>query len=216
MEKIKEKINNINMTWKKVIIFAIIIGIYTGIVMLLPFLNKTSFQDIGISYEMWVLFAVIIVVNCKNGIDAMIKCFVFFLISQPIIYIVEILFGNLSFEMGLYYYKSIWLPVTFLTLPGGVIAYYCKKQNVLGSIILGLGNTILSILGFCYVINVITEYPYHLLSAVFCFSTIFLISNCIQEKKKNKIIACIIPFVLLIVGIVIVKEMGLYFVSNVF
>lgn len=146
----------------------------------------------------------------------MLKCFVFFLISQPIIYLVEVLFGKISFEMGWYYYRTIWLPVTFLTLPGGLIAYYCKKQNIFGSIILSLGNTILSFLGFCYTINSIIEFPYHLLSAIFCFTTIFLMSNCIQQKKINKIIACIIPFVLLIFGIIIIKELGLYFVSNVF
>ena len=36
------------------------------------------------------ILAIFIIVNCKNSKDAIIKCFVFFLISQPLIYLVEI------------------------------------------------------------------------------------------------------------------------------
>ncbi len=47
---------NIKMTWSKVVIFALVIGIYVGIIMDINFLYGTSFQDIGIQYEWWVLF----------------------------------------------------------------------------------------------------------------------------------------------------------------
>lgn len=43
----------IKMTWLKVIIFAAVAGIYTGAVMLIPVLEDTSFQDIGIAYYDW-------------------------------------------------------------------------------------------------------------------------------------------------------------------
>ena len=152
MERIFGKLK---MSWLFVILFAVIAGVYTGAVMLIPFLENTSFQDIGISYEWWVVFAVIIVVNCKKSWEAMLKCFVLFLISQPLVYLVEVLFGTLSAEMAMYYYRSIWLPMTFLTLPGGFIAFYCKKQNALGAVVLGLGNTILLILGIAYCLEAI-------------------------------------------------------------
>ena len=90
----------LKMTWLKVIAFAIIAGLYTGAVMLMPFLKETSFQDIGIMFEWWVVFAVIVVVNCDKCWDAMLKCFAFFLISQPLIYLTEIVFGSMSFETG--------------------------------------------------------------------------------------------------------------------
>ena len=64
----------INMTWLKIIIFAVCVGVYSGVVMLIPALENTSFQDIGIAYEWWVIFAVIIVVNCEKNWEAMLKC----------------------------------------------------------------------------------------------------------------------------------------------
>lgn len=54
------------MTWIRVILFAVIAGVYTGLVMFVPAFEDTSFQDIGKLYEWWVIFAVIVVVNCKR------------------------------------------------------------------------------------------------------------------------------------------------------
>lgn len=196
------------MTWLKVILFAIIAGIYTGLVMIVPFLKETSFQDIGISYEWWVIFAVIIVVNCEKSWEAMLKCFVFFLISQPLVYLVEILFGSLSFEMGWNYYHSIWLPMTVLTLPGGFVAYFCKKQNFLGGIILGLGNTIQAVMALVYFGTTIKHFPFHLLSALVCVGSIVVMSVFIQKEKKNRLVAILTPIVLTAAILVLAKATG--------
>ena len=51
----------INMTWKKVILFAIICGVYTGVMTLIPATKDTSFRDISISFEWWILFAILII-----------------------------------------------------------------------------------------------------------------------------------------------------------
>ena len=82
----------INMTWKKVIIFALITGVYTGLINLVPFLYETSFRDIAVNIEWWVLFGVIIASNCKKPLESGLKIFVFFLISQPMVYLVEMPF----------------------------------------------------------------------------------------------------------------------------
>lgn len=176
--------------------------------MLVPRLEGTSFQDIGISYEWWVIFAVIIVVNCKNCWGAMLKCFVFFLISQPIVYIVEILFGSLSFDMGWYYYSNFWLPMTFLTLPGGLIAYFCRKQNVLGGIVLGLGNTIQASLVLVYFGMAIKQFPFHLLSGLVCVASIIVMTLFIQKKKAIRLIAILLPIVLTAAIAVLAKMSG--------
>ena len=86
------------MSWKNVILMAIVTAIITAVLKLLPFLNGTSFQDIAINLECWILFAVFIIVNCKNYKDAAIKCFVFFLISQPLIYFTEVIIDVLIFK----------------------------------------------------------------------------------------------------------------------
>ncbi len=206
----------LKMSWLAVILFAIVAGVYTGTVMLIPALEGTSFQDIGIAYEWWIIFAVIIVVNCKKSWEAMLKCFTFFFISQPVVYAVEVLFGSLPLDKALYYYLGIWLPMIILTLPGGFIAYFCKKQNVFGTIILGLGNTMLTVLGIYYLVETIRRFPYHLLSAVVCFAAIVILSLCIQKKKANRWIAILLPLVLAGLALVLMKLTGRVLVPGLF
>lgn len=198
----------LRMRWHAVVLFAVAAGVYTGAVMLFDILKDTSFQDIGISYEWWVIFAVIIVVNCDKSWEATLKCFVFFLISQPLVFAVQILFGTLSLDMGWYYYRSIWLPATFLTLPGGFIAYYCKKQNIFGAVILGLGNTIQAVLGVYYVAQAVRSFPHHLLSGIVCFGSIFLMGLQIQREKKNQLISIMVPLILTVIFAVYCKMSG--------
>ena len=57
---------SLKMSWPSVILFAAAAGVYTGTVMLVDVLKDTSFQDLGATYEWWVIFAVIIVVNCSR------------------------------------------------------------------------------------------------------------------------------------------------------
>ncbi len=192
----KKLYGGLKMSWLTVILFAAAAGVYTGIVMLADALEGTSFQDIGIAYEWWVIFAVIIVVNCDRNREAMLKCFVFFLISQPLVYLVQILFGPLTVSQAWYYYRTIWLPATFLTLPGGFIAYYCKKQNMLGAVILGLGNTIQAFMGVSYLCQAFKSFPHHLLSGIVCFASIFIMSFYIQKEKKYRLVSVLLALIL--------------------
>ena len=192
----------IRMTWLKVIVFAIAAGAYTGAVMLIPALRNTSFQDIGIAFEWWVIFAVIVVVNCTKSWEAALKCFLFFLISQPMVYIVEMVFGGLSFEMAWYYYRAVWFKATLLTLPGGFIAYFCKKQNFWGSVVMALGNTIMAAMGYYYFTQLTGHFPHHLLSMLVCLAGIFVMGLCIQKNTHGRIIAIAGPFVLVAVGLI--------------
>ena len=193
--KIQHLYGQINMTWLKVILFAVITGAYTGLIMLVPALNNTSFQDIGTYYEWWVIFAVIIVVNCKKNWEAMLKCFVFFLISQPIVFAVEVLFNHITVDQAIQYYR-IWLIPTILTIPGGFIAFHCKKQNTLGAIVLGLGNTIQFVLGVMYIVFCAKDFPHHILSLLVSLASIFVMSFAIQKEKKNRLISLILPVAL--------------------
>lgn len=204
----KRLFGDLKMTWIKVILFAVFAGVYTGAINSVPLLKDTSFQDIAISYEWWVVFAVIVVVNCKKGWEAMLKCFVFFLISQPLVYLTEIALGALAPEMGWYYYRAIWGPATLLTIPGGFIAYYCKKQNILGAVILGLGNTIQALLALSYFGMAFKAFPHHLLSAIFCVISIFVMTLCIHKEKRNRLISLLLPIVLTLVILVLLTLDG--------
>lgn len=58
----KKLFGEIDLTWKKLIIFAVAAGgIYTAIMVLLPFTANTSFRDIAVYFEWWILFGIIIV-----------------------------------------------------------------------------------------------------------------------------------------------------------
>ncbi len=192
----------LRMTWRNVILFAIAAGAYTGAVMLIPALRNTSFQDIGIAFEWWVIFAVIVVVNCNKSWEAMLKCFVFFLISQPMVYLVEMIFGSLSFEMAWYYYRAVWFKATLLTLPGGFIAFFCKKQNIFGSIVMALGNTILAAMGFYYFTKMVEDFPHHIISLAVCVAGILVMGICIQKAALRRVIAVAGPLVLAAVGLI--------------
>ena len=78
----------LNITWPKLIIWAIIAGVYTGIMAMIPAARDTSFADISITFEVWILFGILIIMNSKTAVESALKCFVFFLISQPIVYLV--------------------------------------------------------------------------------------------------------------------------------
>lgn len=86
MKKLFAALGTLPMTWPVVCAFAAIIGIYVGVINQIPILYDTSFRDIAVTYEWWVLFALLIVSNCKSAREAGMKCLVFFLISQPIIH----------------------------------------------------------------------------------------------------------------------------------
>lgn len=202
------KQRNLKMNWRTVLLFAAAAGLYTGAVMLIPFLKDTSFQDIGVHYEWWVIFAVLIAANCEKSWEAMLKCFVFFLISQPLVYLVEILAGALSWEQGLHYYLTIWLPVTFLTLPGGFVAFFCKKQKALGAAVLGLGNTVQTVLALAYLGMTVRSFPRHLLSCLVCVGSVIGMTLLLQKEKKNRLIALLLPVVLTALLFAVLKATG--------
>ena len=91
MEKciMKKIFGGINLTWPKLVIMAIIMGVYTAIMAMLPITSDTSFSDLAVTFEVWILFGVFIIMNSKSPIDSALKCLVFFVISQPLIYLVQ-------------------------------------------------------------------------------------------------------------------------------
>ena len=189
---------NINLTWKKLIIFSIIIGIYTGIIALIPFLKDTSFKDISISFEWWILFGILIILNSKSNKDSALKCFVFFLISQPLVYLVQVPFVEEGFNIFRYY--NTWFIWTLLTLPMGYIGYFLKKDKWWGLVIL---IPILLFLGshyYNFLNSVIMYFPNHLISMIFCLLCIIILPIYIFKNKRIKYIGLIISILIIIVS----------------
>lgn len=201
MKALEKLFGGIDLTWKKLIIFAIIAGVYTAVMAILPIAEDTSFEDITISFEWWILFGIIIIINSKSNLDSALKCFVFFLISQPLVYLIQVPFNPYGF--GIFIYYRYWFIWTLLTIPMGFIGYYMKKNKwwgilILTPMLLFLGEHISGFLS-----ETIFSFPYHLLSLIFCIVTMYIYVLFIFKDKKIKIAGVIISSIIILVTVVV-------------
>lgn len=186
MEKIKKLFGNFEMTWKRLIIFSVICGIYTAAVLLMPALKDNALREIGVGYECWFLLAIFVVSNCRDYKDAAIKCFVFFLISQPLVYILEsiILKDNLLKQ-----YYLPWFIKTLLTLPGGAVAYQIKRKDLLGSVILAVAGSCVSAIGIFYFIYSIRNHNIsYTIYGIVLIICVIILGLIFCDIKKNRIV----------------------------
>ncbi len=195
----KKLFGGIDLTWKKLIIFALSSALYTAIMALLPPLKNTSFHDIVVTFEVWILFGMIIIMNSKSAKDSALKCFVFFLISQPLVYLIQVPFNKLGF--GIFNYYGYWFKWTILTIPMGFVGYYMKKEKWYSVLILTLGILFLGFGSYeLYLKETIFNFPYHLLTTLFCLITMLLYPLYVFNNKKTKTISFIIS-ILIVIGL---------------
>lgn len=186
----------LNITWWKLILFAVICGVYTGVMALLPMAKDTSFQDITMTFECWILFAVIIIVNSKSPLDSALKVFVFFLVSQPLVYLVQAPFHPDGLTLFRFY--PPWFLWTVLTFPAAFVGHYLKKDKWWGLLIL---TPVLGFLGYHYMTffrEAVHDFPHHLLSAVFCAATMLIYPLFIFKNKKLRAIGAAISVVIIL------------------
>ena len=193
----KKLFGELDLTWPKLIIFAILAGVYTGVMAIIPQARDTSFADITISFEWWILFGTIIIMNSKSNLDSGLKCIVFFLISQPLVYLVQVPFNDVL-GWGIFTYYKGWFIWTLFTFPMGFIGYWLKKDKwwglfIIVPVMLFLGIHYSGFLRECW-----TYFPHHLLSAIFCAAVIILFALYIFKDKKVRKIALIIAICILI------------------
>ena len=183
----KKLFGGINLTWKKLIIFAIIAGTYTAIMALLPITKDTSFRDIAITFEWWIFFGIIIISNSKSPFDSALKCFVFFLISQPLVYLIQVPFSSMGWSLFGYY--RYWFYWTLACFPMGYIGYFIKKKNWLSVLILSPMIVFLVLLGLGFINKAIESFPHHIISGIACFLMIIIVVLSIFDNKKLKLIS---------------------------
>lgn len=192
----KKLFGGIDLTWPKLICFAVIAGLYTGLMAYLPMAKGTSFADISITFEWWILFGILIIMNSKSPIDSALKCFIFFLISQPIVYLVQVPFNVLGW--GIFSYYRNWFIATLFTLPMGFVGYYMKDNKWYSLLIL---LPMLALVGVHYH-NFFQEarsfFPSHLLSAIFCACTLIIYPLFIYDDEKLKKIGLAISVIILL------------------
>jgi len=196
----KKLFGGLNITWPKLILFAVICGVYTGVMAMLPATADTSFRDISISFEWWILFAIILIVNSKSPLDSALKVLVFFLISQPLVYLVQAPFSPDG--LGLFRYYPAWFRWTLLTFPMAFVGHFMKKDKWWGLLILA---PMLLFLGWHYV-NFCGEavhfFPQHLLSALFCAATLIIYPLFIFKDRRIRIAGLVLSVAILLAGTV--------------
>lgn len=198
MKKIKNLFGNINLNWKKLILFSILSGIYTALVCIIPELKYTSFNTIAVSMEVWIFFGIIIIMNSKSNKDAALKCFIFFLISQPLVYLLQVPFNEQGF--GLFIYYKRWAIWTIFCLPMGYIGYYIKKDKWWGYLIL-LPMIIITALSYKTYLKYFTFYcPKYILISIFCALVMILYPILLFNNKLIKKVGTIISS-LIVIGI---------------
>lgn len=153
------------MTWRRVTAFAVISAVVTAICMTVPFIAHTSIANIGETFECWILFALIIILNCDKPVEAGLKTFVFFLISQPLIYLLQVPFSWQHW--GLFQYYPRWLILTVLCLPGGMLAWFVKKDAVYSALILSVATGFLAVQGVWFVQQMCVNPPHELIAILF-------------------------------------------------
>ena len=177
----------IRMTWKRLILFAVISGVITGLIALLTPDNH-SIHQIAVTLEAWIVLAVIVTVNCEKPQEAAVKTFVYFLISQPLVYLVQVPFSGLGFGLFKYYWP-FWFIWTLATLPGGFIAWHVRKDNALSALILSVALAGLIRIGTDYLKTVISHFPRFLLAMLFCYGAVPVLILMILHKRQVRLIA---------------------------
>ena len=193
MKNLKKYFGEFDMTWPRVLLLALGTAVWTAAMAAIPLLNDTSFEDISVTFEWWFLFAVFIVVNCKKWWEASLKCFVFFLVSQPLIYLFQVPFSTQGW--GLFGYYRYWFIFTLLTLPGAAVAYQLKRKNWLSVAVLCVATGYLAFQSAMYFHSAALRFPRHLLSAVFCLALAVFFVLVLLDNKKQRIAALAIPLI---------------------
>ena len=192
----KKIFGGINLTWPRIIIMAIIAGIYTAIMALLPIVNDTSFSDLKVTFEVWIFFGIFIIMNSKSAKDSALKCFIFFLISQPLVYLVQDVVNHTQLFNTYYRFWILW---TIACLPMGFIGYYMKKDKWWGLLILAPMLLLTGEECAGYLSKTMFSFPRHLLTTIFCMSALIIYPLAIFKNKIAQIGGLIISGLLIII-----------------
>ncbi len=201
MNMLRKLFGGLDLTWPKVIAAAVIAGVITGVIAFLPVFQYTSFHAITVSMEVWILFGIILIMNSKSNVDSALKCFVFFLISQPLVYLVQVPYSALGW--GIFGYYRYWFIWTVLCLPMGYIGYYMKKGKWWGYLIL-LPMIILTAFSYStYFADYLFCMPRYILICLFCACAMILYPVVIFEDRRIRTFGAAVGAALVVILTVI-------------
>ena len=171
-------------------------GVWTALMALLvP--DGNSFHDIAVTPEWWVLPAILIIVNCEKPLDAALKTFVFFLISQPLVYLIQAPFSDQG--LGLFRYYPYWFGITVATFPGAFVGWFIKKDKWYSGVILAVMASLLAVFGISNFRTFLASPPDHLITTIYCFAIIPVFIFCVLKDKIPRLITAAITVVVAVV-----------------
>lgn len=212
MKLINKLFHGIEMTWRRILIAAVLIAVYTAAVLLIPALAQTSLRDIGGDIPCWILFALIIISNCKTAKDAAAKTFVFFLISQPLIYLLQVPFSERGWSLFAYY--PPWALWTVLTIPMALVGWHTRKTGWLAPVILSTMTVLLADSAVSYFYGFLKFPPYKILSCIACLIFMFMLIQGILPEKRQRVLAWTIAAAALTVSALITFRSGVVIGSS--
>ena len=181
----------LNMSWTAVILFAVGAAVLTAVFLIVPIFKNTSFERMGVTLEAWIFFAVIIMANCRKPIESALKTFVFFLISQPLIYLIQVPFSALGW--GLFGFYRTWFIWTIFTFPAAFVGWYIRKKNWLSLLILLPVLFFLASTCIEGVQSALRHFPRLLLMAVFCLLQVLLCLFAFTGSVWQKLTGLVVP-----------------------
>ena len=180
------------MTWPRLFLFAVISGVVTALIaMLVP--DGNSIKQVAVTLEAWIVLAIIVVVNCEKPLEAACKTFVYFLISQPLVYLIQVPFSSMGWQLFGYY--RYWFCWTLATFPGAFIAWYVRRDDWIGAVILSVALVSLIGFGLGYLRLLIENFPRYLISTLFCFGMVPVLITAILHRKNARLVASVIAAV---------------------
>ena len=197
----------LHMSWLTVILFAVGTAVLTAVFLIVPLFKDTSFERMGVTFEAWIFFAVIIMANCQKPLESACKTFVFFLISQPLIYLLQVPFSSMGWGLFGYYWN--WFIWTLLTFPMAFVGWYIRKKNWLSLLILA---PILFSLTSDYVgcfQHAFKHFPYYIVTAVFCLGQVLIYLYTFTENLWQKVIGFAVPLAVIIILLLVRPRLNL-------
>lgn len=196
------------MGWPVVILYAVGTALLTTAFLLIPIFENTSFYRVGVTFEAWVFFAVIIMANCKKPLESALKTFVFFLISQPLIYLLQVPFSQMGW--GLFMYYRYWFMWTLLTFPMAFVGWYIKKRNWLSLLIL---LPVVGFLTFTYAdafLFAAKHFPYMLITALFCLLQVVVYLYTFTGKWLQRALGFFVPLAAVLAFALLTPQLELH------
>ena len=179
------------VSWPAVILFAVAAAILTAVFLIVPVFKNTSLERMGVTLEAWIFFAVLIMANCKKPLESALKTFVFFLVSQPLIYLFQVPFSAMGW--GLFGYYKYWFIWTLLTFPMAWVGWYITKRNWWSLLILAPVLLYLSIGAVGGFRAAAAHFPRQLLMALFCLGQVLLYLYVFTGNRRQKLVGFLLP-----------------------